>query len=149
MGHAILHFLWAQTWCAILVIAFIGWGRLILKCLVGEVSSIGLAACIGLSAAVFVGGLLNIFQLITGWILICFTLIGVGLAVGQIIRLTGKHPPSESAAVLSAWRGGHLDPYRRHTAKNAIPCPSRPWAGSARNGNPPAKAGNEPGWIVH
>ena len=106
MGHAILHFLWAQTWCAILVIAFIGWGRLILKCLVGEVSSIGLAACIGLSAAVFVGGLLNIFQLITGWILICFTLIGVGLAVGQIIRLTGKHPPSESAAVLSAWRGG-------------------------------------------
>jgi hypothetical protein len=105
MGHAILHFLWAQMWGAILVIAFIGWGHLALKCLTGQASSVGLSACAGLSMALFLGGLLNLLHLITGGVLICLTLAGVGLAIGRIIRPTGKSPMPEAAAVLPAWRG--------------------------------------------
>lgn len=106
MPLAIFHFLWALTWCAILVIGFIGWGRLVLKYQAGQVPSIGLAACVGLSGTVFLGGLLNISHLIFSWILISFTLTGVGLAIGQIIRQTGKNPAPESSTLLPVQRAG-------------------------------------------
>jgi len=113
MGHAILHFLWAQTWGAILVIAFMGFGYLALRCLIGRVPSIGLAACVGLSLAVFLGGLLNLLHLIVAGVLIGFTLVGVGLAIGQILRPGRDGLPAEATAGLlpgarlgvgSAWR---------------------------------------------
>jgi len=106
MAHAGFHFVWAQTWCAILVVAFIGWGRLVLRCMGDRVNSIGLDGCVGVSLAVFLGGLLNLLHLITRGVLIGFTLAGVGLAIGQIIRSIGKRPLPEAAAVLRAWRGG-------------------------------------------
>ena len=105
MGHAIFHFLWAQTWCAILVAAFIGIGCLALRCLVGQVSSIGLAACVGLSITVFLGGLLNMAQLIYPAVLIALTLAGTGIAIAQLIRPGADRPPAEVSAVLLAWRG--------------------------------------------
>ena len=105
MGHAIIHFLWAQTWCAILVIALIGIGCLALRCLVGQVSSIGVAACVGLSITVFLGGLLNMAQLIYPGVLIALTLAGTGIAIAQLIRPNGNRPPAEVSAVLLAWLG--------------------------------------------
>jgi hypothetical protein len=49
MGAALCHFIEAQVWCALLVLAFIGWGWPVQRWFTGSGSSVGLAACVGVT----------------------------------------------------------------------------------------------------
>ncbi len=95
-----------------MVLGFIGWGNLVLNVLASRwVSgrSGGLAATVGISFAVFVGGGLNLLHLIIGWILISFILIGSGYAFMQMISASRhRNIIPEIRPLISAWSGTWL-----------------------------------------
>jgi len=104
MGQAILHFLSAQAWGAVLVVALIGWGQLALKITLGRIPSLALAANIGVGVCVFIGGFFNFLHLIVGWALICLTLVGVALAAGLSPRLRTDGADAVAKRMFPAWR---------------------------------------------
>ncbi len=100
---AAVHFLWALVWCTLLVIAFAGWGHLLLRLLLARAPSFGLAACVGLSLSVLLGGIFNLVHLIMGWVLICYTLIGLALALGQFFQPKREAIMPEATVIEPSW----------------------------------------------
>jgi len=103
-GFSILHFLWAFGWSAILLVAYLGWGQLVLRVLRWPSPSIAISACVGIAVAIFVGGWLNLLHLITYGTLLAFTLAGVALALGFFVSRNSSTRSLEAGAIGQAWR---------------------------------------------
>jgi len=63
--EAIILMLRAQAWGALIVLSLVGWGWVVARLFFRRTRSYGLATCLGLAFAVFLGGILNLLHLIT------------------------------------------------------------------------------------
>jgi hypothetical protein len=100
MGH--FSFLWffeAVPWCLAVVLAFAGWGDLLLLSLRQSRSWL-LAFCTGLPFLVAVGGLLNLLHLIRGGIILFIVLAGAALAIVKLWR--------GGITVPACWKGSRF-----------------------------------------
>jgi len=86
MAHfSFLWFLEAVPWCLAVVLAFAGWGDLLLLAL-GQSRSWLVAFCAGIPLLVAVGGVLNLLHLIRGGVVISLVLVGAAIAVVKLWR---------------------------------------------------------------
>ena len=97
----IVHSVGAQAWCLLILLSFVGWGYGALKLLAGRVPSIGVAACLGTTVAIFAGGLLNLLQLITVPVLLLF--MAVGLVIGALAARGAVDAPAEIRIRRQLW----------------------------------------------
>ena len=83
---ALLHFIEALLWCALLFVSIAGYGALLLRLFKVRRPSISLAATSGFGVVIFLGGCLNLLQAITASVLVGLTVLGVLAAI--FLRVT-------------------------------------------------------------
>lgn len=108
MASAALHFAQAQAWGLLVILGFIGWGLLIVRLLAGTPVYAGLAGCVGVALAVFVGGLLNLLHLITAPVLIVIVVAGAEMAAVDLLLSRGKSLVLGLEPLLSGWKKGSI-----------------------------------------
>ncbi len=84
---SIVHFLAALFWACLILVAFVGWGRMTGKLLRGRAMPVSVACSVGIAAVIFLGGLLNLFHAVYAAVLIA--VVGIGLLFYVISRKEG------------------------------------------------------------
>jgi hypothetical protein len=92
---ALLHFVEALLWCALLLLSIAGYGAILLRLFSVRRPSISLAAASGVAAVIFLGGCLNLAHAICTPILLGFLLIGV-IAGSLLLSFTGSEAEPET-----------------------------------------------------
>jgi hypothetical protein len=99
MHFSFLWFLEAVPWCVAVVLAFAGWGDLLLLALRQPRPWLVCFAA-GLPLLITIGGLLNLLQLIRGGIVLFIVLAGAAWALAKLLR--------EKITLPACWRGTAL-----------------------------------------
>jgi hypothetical protein len=94
---ALLHFIEALLWCALLFVSIAGYGALLLRLFAVRRPSIALAATSGFGVVIFLGGCLNLLEAITAPVLIGLTVLGIFAAV--FLRITFTEAESQDEPV--------------------------------------------------
>ena len=95
---ALLHSLEAILWCATLFLSIAGYGALLLRLFGLRRPNLATAAIAGFGIVLFLGGLLNLLDLIIPTVLIALTLTGLLAALLLRIRITGSGAPEQADA---------------------------------------------------
>ncbi len=89
---------------ALLLVAFWGWGQLLVGLLRWDARSVAVPACLGIAVAIGLGGVLNLARLVSPGPLIAFVLIGCALAIAVWISRPLLAPSLEAGAISAAIR---------------------------------------------